>query len=86
MGIGVDTSGEMEAEMDASLTRACDNIKAAGIRVYAVAFDIDTQNIKDLLEDCATDPSLYYDASDAATLNAAFTAIAQDLSSLRLSK
>jgi hypothetical protein len=87
-GPGIDTDDEMEAEMDASLTRVCDNIKATGVRIYTVAFEIpaDEVSVKDLLEDCATDPTLFFDAANGPALQAAFDAIAQDLSTLRLSK
>lgn len=88
MGAGIDTASEMVAEMDAGLLRVCSNMKALGIRIYTIAYDIDAaeESVKDLLEDCATDPSLFFDATDSAAIDAAFTAIAQDLSSLRLSK
>jgi len=83
---GATTSNAMETEIDASLTRTCNNVKATGIRVYTVAFTVTTQNVKDLLQGCASDPSLYYDAADEQALLDAFAAIAEDLSRLRLSK
>jgi hypothetical protein len=88
MGSGINTTSAMVAEMDAGLTRVCDSMKALGIRIYTIAYDIDSAeaSVKQLLEDCATAPSLYFDAADSAAIDAAFTAIAEDLSSLRLSK
>jgi hypothetical protein len=73
----------------------CEKIKAEGIRVYTVAFQI-TQNVaalsdprldmKALLSSCASDPSMAYDAANGAALKSAFKQIASDLASLYLSR
>ncbi len=87
MGAGIDTSAEMETEMDESLKRVCANIKAAGIRVYTVAFDVDLAEYQGPARRRLRHryvPLLRRGGS--AELDAAFTAIAQDLTNLRLSK
>lgn len=62
----------------------CTNIKATGIEVFTVGFQLDTTAAKTLLTNCATDSSHYYDASSESALSAAFRDIALKISSLRL--
>lgn len=65
----------------------CDNMKAAGVIIYTVGFDVagDT-NAQDIMRDCATDAEHVYLPSTGAALKDAFRAIGQDISRLRLSK
>jgi hypothetical protein len=64
----------------------CERIKDAGIRVYSILLEEDATRAKNLMRDCATDPSLYFESPSAAELEPVFQAIAQDLSNLRLSQ
>lgn len=61
----------------------CANIKAANIKIYAVRV-IDGN--AELLRNCATSPSMYFDVQQASQLNDVFTAIAQNLANLRIAK
>lgn len=75
-----------------SLTQAsklCTEIKMAKYHtlLYVVGFGItDGSTFDNELEKCATKPSMYKTASDAATLKTAFKDIADSLSQLRVSK
>ena len=62
--------------------------KGANIEVYTVAFDIPVGDTisRDLVRNCATDTAHYYDATDAAALEAAFQAIGDALQALHISK
>ncbi|MEL7107726.1 MAG: VWA domain-containing protein [Pseudomonadota bacterium] len=64
----------------------CDEAKDAGIEVYTVAFDLDDEDTKQMLKDCATDDSYYFDAADADELQAAFNSIGRDLSELAIAR
>ena len=64
----------------------CANIKAAKIEIYTVAFEVTDATIKSVLENCASDASNFYDASDATALGLAFEKIAADFSPLRLTR
>lgn len=65
----------------------CSAMKAQGISVYTVGFDIASDvNAQNLMRQCATDPSYFYLASNGAQLNAAFTNIAERISALRVSR
>ena len=61
----------------------CTNIKAANIKIYAVRV-IDGN--ASLLQQCATNATMYFDVQNASDLNNVFSAIAQNLANLRLAK
>jgi Mg-chelatase subunit ChlD len=69
--------------IDARTQKACDNIKAADIKVYTVRV-IDGN--ASLLQGCASKLSMYYDVQDANQLNNVFSSIAQNLANLRIAK
>lgn len=62
---------------------ACTNAKAAGIRIYTIRV-IDGN--ADLLRNCASDPSMYYDVQSASDLTSVFNAIGGQLANLHLSQ
>ncbi|MEO1660351.1 MAG: pilus assembly protein TadG-related protein [Pseudomonadota bacterium] len=64
----------------------CTEAKNTGIEVYTIAFDLDDDDTKKMLEDCATGPSYYYDASNASELQEAFDSIGRDLSELAIAR
>jgi hypothetical protein len=70
-----------------SVTQAralCDSMKANGITVYTVGFQVPA-DVVPTLQYCATTPSHYYPAEDGAALRDTFKAIAKRLNGLRLS-
>ena len=64
----------------------CTNVKGKGIDIYTVAFDVSNNAIKNVLEACASSPSMFFDATDSDELVAAFRNIAKDFTPLRLAK
>ena len=71
------------SSIDSRTSKACDNIKAANIKLYTVRV-IDGNAT--LLQNCATNPSMYYDVDQAIELNSVFGSIAQNLANLRITK
>jgi Flp pilus assembly protein TadG len=73
------------SDIDLRMKMACDNVKAPGnnIKIYTVRVINGNAN---LLRDCATKPSMYYDVDQASELNSVFSSIAQQLATLRISK
>lgn len=69
------------------MIEVCDNIKAEDIQIYTIGFgnSIPPATL-DLLKECSTDGSNYYDAKDGAALTKAFSDITNKLSNLYLSK
>ncbi|HUO98448.1 MAG TPA: TadE/TadG family type IV pilus assembly protein [Rhizomicrobium sp.] len=72
-------------QVDDRMSAVCTNAKAAGVTIYAVFVDIGgTQGNSTVLQNCATDSSKYFDLTSASQINAAFNAIGQQITNLRL--
>lgn len=69
------------------MIEVCNNIKADGIQIYTIGFgnSIPMATL-DLLKQCSTDGSSYYNAKDGAALTSAFSDITTKLSNLYLSE
>jgi hypothetical protein len=84
------TSANARTAIDTLTNEACTNIKAAGVTVYTVGFSVSSDPIdsagQTLLQNCATQTSNYFLASDSTALNTAFGSIAQGIGQLRLTK
>jgi Flp pilus assembly protein TadG len=73
--------------VDSRMTAVCTNAKAAGIVIYALFVDIGgTQGNSSVMQSCATDSSKYWDLTSASQISAAFTAIGQQITNLRVSQ
>jgi Mg-chelatase subunit ChlD len=64
--------GSDKAQADDYTREICDEIKAANIQLYTIAFDITDSGTIDLMRNCATDASNFYEAHDADLLSGAF--------------
>ena len=74
---------QTSSSIDARMSTACTNVKAANIKIYTVrVIDGDAT----LLKNCATKPNMYYDVQQASQLNGVFTSIAQNLANLRIAR
>ncbi len=71
---------------DTATKKLCTAIKAKGILIYTIAFDIGDTDTKKMMQNCASTKNMYYDASNNAQLSIAFAKIAGDINNLRLSK
>jgi Flp pilus assembly protein TadG len=72
-----------QSKIDARTKAACDNIKAANVRIYTIRV---INGNASLLQGCASNPTMYYDVQQASQLNGVFTSIAQNLANLRIAK
>jgi Flp pilus assembly protein TadG len=72
-----------ESSIDARTALACTNVKAANIKIYTVRV---LDGNATLLQNCATNPNMYYNVQQAIQLNGVFTSIAQTLANLRIVK
>jgi hypothetical protein len=61
-------------------------MKDAGIRIYAILLQENSARARNLMRNCATDTSLYFESPSSSELESVFTAVATDLSNLRLSQ
>ena len=71
----------------AQALKLCAGMKAAGIEVYTVGFDvIDALNARQVMKECASDPSRAYDAKTGEQLQQAFRDIGLKIAPVYLSK
>jgi hypothetical protein len=72
--------------MEGRMALACTNAKTDGIKIYTIAFQITDETTLGLLSDCASDPSKAFKSDNNDALLAAFSAIGDDISLLRISQ
>ena len=68
---------------EAQARKLCDNMRASGITIYTVGFQVPKEALP-ILEYCASSPSHFFDAKDGSQLRQTFQTIAKRLSGLRL--
>jgi Flp pilus assembly protein TadG len=79
------TTSALVAQMDAKTLTACANAKAAGLKIYTVAFRLDANSSSgQLLASCATSANQAYVASDGTALIQAFESIGREIARLRV--
>ena len=71
---------------DAKLLEVCNNVKADGVQIYAIAFDVSDPTIIGTLTQCASGPPYFYNASTIADMTGAFQKIGRELTTPRLTK
>lgn len=69
--------------MDAELTQICNLTKQQGILIYGIAFSANTRG-QNAIRNCASSAGHYFSSTNNAALNAAFQAIATNITQLRL--
>ena len=84
--LGSTNGSQAESTLNSKTSEICTNIKAQGIRLYTITFQVPSTAIQDLMRDCATDPKMYYDSPSNDDLDSVFQDIAKGLADLRLSK
>jgi Flp pilus assembly protein TadG len=79
------TTSALIAQMNTKTLAACANAKAAGIKVYTVAFRLDANpSLRAMLASCASSAGEVYTASSGEALMQAFESIAREIAKLRV--
>jgi len=86
LGTNSSSSSTLASRLNSRLTAACNEAKQLGIRVYTITFQVNSSSTRNLMQDCASNPSLYFDSPSSSALRDAFEMIAGDLTNLRLSR
>jgi len=73
-------------ELDDRTAETCENIKAEGVIIYSITFQVTSSSVRDLMRDCASETDNYFDSPSETELQAAFRTIAQELSNLRIGR
>ncbi|MGL4445411.1 MAG: pilus assembly protein TadG-related protein [Alsobacter sp.] len=69
-------TGSNRATADTATTQLCAAVKGRGIEVFTVAFMVTDTGVQTMLKSCASSGENYFNAADAASLEAAFKKIA----------
>ena len=79
-----------ERAVDEKVKRVCEKVKAQGIRLYTVLFQVDFDRTKEVFRNCASKGDdgkpLYFYVPAASELETAFARIGEDLTSIRISR
>ena len=74
------------ATLNTKTSTVCNGIKARGIRLYTIGFQVSGSTITNLLKNCATEPDMFYNSPNNQQLEVVFADIAQGLSELRIAQ
>lgn len=74
------------SQIDARQKILCDNVKAAGITIYAVQVDTGGDGVQSVLTYCASGADKYFHVTSSSQTIAAFSSIGTSLSKLRVAR
>jgi Flp pilus assembly protein TadG len=83
--LGSGNGSQAESDLDSKTLTVCDAIKAKGILLYTIGFQV-TSHSQSLLQSCATEPDMFYNSPSTADLDGIFSDIAQGLGELRIAQ
>jgi Flp pilus assembly protein TadG len=75
-----------QSTIDTRQKTMCDNVKAAGITLYTIHVNTDSDPTSTVLQYCASDKSKFFTVTSSSGLTAVFSQIGTNLSQLRISK
>ena len=82
--LGVTTQGAALDEVNDRMAALCTDIKAQGVILYTITFQLSNTRTQNLFRNCATSDEHYFNSPNNADLQAAFREIGTKLSQLRL--
>ena len=74
------------AVSDTLTAQLCTNIKASGVLVFTISFDVNSAILRNQLRICASSPDKYFEATSQVQLKDAFNGIVNQVSQLRITK
>ncbi|MBI1237296.1 MAG: VWA domain-containing protein [Alphaproteobacteria bacterium] len=86
LGIRTSSSNRLSDALDERTLAACQYARDQGIRIYTITFQVRNTATQNMMRDCASHPSLYFDSPSNEALEDAFEVIAGDLANLRISR
>lgn len=78
------TIARMTTQLNTRMTNLCGAMKAQGIIIYTITFNLTDATTQALFRNCATAADNYFNSPDQATLRSAFQQIGTQLANLRL--
>jgi hypothetical protein len=86
IGVGINTQSKGTAEINKQFGETCTAMKAEGIIIYTITFQVGNNAIRDVYKNCASSAAYYFDSPNTSDLSSVFKAIGDSLSNLRISK
>ena len=83
--LGTTNESVAEAEINTRLSAICEAAKTEGVLVFSVMFAISDPSIEATYQDCASQPSFFFNSPTGDELESAFRQIGRRLAALRLS-
>lgn len=84
--LGTTSGSQATTEVNNRMAEVCESMKANGIIVYTITFQLTNTTTQDLFRACASSPDNYYNSPSNADLADAFREIGTELSQLRLAE
>ena len=81
---GLNHEGQNIAAANSKTADLCANVKGNDIEVYTIAYGLSDNTTLNLLRECATDTSKFFNAQTASALSSAFEQIGSELTVLRI--
>ena len=72
--------------LDEEFSKACESIKAAGTEVIVIRLELNDPTSQDLLRNCASGDSNFFDATDSSQLEGIFSELVSRVTSVRLTR
>jgi len=76
------TADGAQTAIENNITKLCTAMKAKGIEIYIILFQVNDAQTQSVYKSCATDSAHYFEALSASDLNAQFQTIANNLQQL----
>ncbi len=84
LGPGINTQNTARAEIDRRMMQLCQAIQADGILVYTIVFGVNSPELQNLFEGCASDTIKFFNSPTNQALDATFEALSEEFSRLRI--
>lgn len=84
--LGTTNNSVANSILNNRLAEVCTNMKAAGVIIYTITFQLNNAAAKTFYRNCASDPAKYFDSGNNAALQNTFHDIAEQLINLRVTK
>lgn len=82
---GATHNGRNREGADETTAEICERVKDSDIVVYTIAYEVEEAGTRRLLQGCASNPTNFFNADNAADLDQAFGEISANLNELRIS-
>jgi hypothetical protein len=84
--LGTTDGGDAQDEVDQRLADTCAAMKAEGVIIFTITFQLSDSGTRDLYRACATDADHYYNSPSNDELSGIFKQIGSELSNLRIAQ